>query len=135
MTTPNVDLYLPKTYVFRRGSAAYASRVAMFRADAGGAQYLYLPLGLSLVTVTATSMPSARLELTMNQGDDSETTLASVSSSGEATLRLWTGQISNAGTDHSDGGVYLRIYAERVTTNEMNYGSVSVQVVNFPPET
>lgn len=135
MTAPNVDFLLPKTYVFRRAPASYGTRAPMARVDAGGAQYLYLPLGLSLVTVTATSMPSARLELTMNQGTDSETRLASVSTVGEPTVRLWTGQISNAGTNQSDGGVYLRIYAERVTSVEMANGSVSVQVVNFPPET
>ena len=136
MTTPNVEteLYLPKTYVFKRGSATYSSKVAMSRIDAGGSQFVYLPKGLSLVTVTVTSMVGATLELTMNQGSDYTQTLATASGIKESTTRLWSGQISNAGTDFSDGGVYLRIFAERVTTVAMYNGSVSVQIVNFPPE-
>lgn len=134
MTTPNMDLYLPKTYVFKRGALAYGTRSPMARVDAGGIQFVYLPRGLSQVTVIATGMGSANLELTLNQGN-SETTLSRVANIAEPTLRLWTGQISNHGTNFADGGVYLRIYAERVTTQVMNNGSVSVQVVNFPPET
>ena len=134
MTTPNMDLYLPKTYVFKRGSAAYATRAPMARVDAGGIQFVYLPRGLSQVTVIATGMESANLELTLNQGDK-ETSLSRVAKIAEPTLRLWTGQISNHGTNFADGGVYLRIYAERVTTQMMKNGSASVQVVNFPPET
>lgn len=135
MTSPSMDLYLPKTYVFKRGSAAYATRAQMERIDAGGLQFLYLPKGLSLVTVIATSMEAATLELTLNQGRDVSKTLALVKGVQNTTEKIWTGHISNAGTNYNDGGVYLRIYAERVTTQAMNNGSVSVQVVNFPPET
>ena len=106
----------------------------MVRADGGGMQFVYLPRGLSMVTVVATGMDGATLELTMGQGG-SETSLARVANIAEPTLRLWTGQISSPGTDRSDGGVYLRIWAERVTTNAMNNGSASVQITNFPPET
>lgn len=135
MTTPTMDLYLPKTYVFKRGSAAYATKAPMARIDAGGMQFVYLPKGLSLVTVIVTSMDGANLELTLNQGTDFSKTLATVSGVKESTMKVWTGHISNHGTNMADGGVYLRIYAERVTTAAMNNGSVSVQVVNFPPET
>ena len=135
MTTPKIDLYLPKTYIFKRGSLGYTVRSAMARVDANGAQFVYLPQGMSLVTVIATGMVGANLELTMNQGSDYTKTLAAASGIKESTTRLWSGQISNAGTDFSDGGVYLRIFAERVTTAAMNNGSVAVQVVNFPPET
>lgn len=135
MTTPTMDLYLPKTYVFKRISGvAYATRSPMARVDAGGMQFVYLPRGLSQVTVISTGMEAATLELTLNQGDK-ETSLSRVVGISEPTLRVWAGQISNRGTNFADGGVYLRIYAERVTTQAMNSGSVSVQVVNFPPET
>lgn len=135
MTSPTMDLYLPKTYVFKRSSAAYATRAPMARIDASGMQFVYLPKGLSLITVIATSMDAANLELTLNQGNDISKTLATVRNIQDATTKVWTGHISNHGTNFADGGVYLRIYAERVTTTTMNNGSVSVQVVNFPPET
>ena len=135
MATPNIDLYLPKTYVFKRGSLGYTVRSALARIDKGGEQFVYLPKGLSMVTVIATGMVGANLELTMNQGSDYTKTLAAASGIKESTTRLWAGQIANAGTDFNDGGVYLRIFAERVTTVAMNNGSVAVQVVNFPPET
>lgn len=134
MTTPNMDLYLPKTYVFKRGALAYATRSPMARTDGSGLQFVYLPKGLSLVTVIATSMDGANLELTLNQGNDISKTLATVSDVKESTMKVWTGHISNRGTNFNDGGVYLRIYAERVTTSTLNNGSVSMQVVNFPPE-
>ena len=130
-----MDLYLPKTYVFKRSGVAYATKAPMARIDANGMQFVYLPKGLSLVTVIATSMDGANLELTLNQGTDFSKTLATVSNVQDATKKIWTGHISNHGTNMADGGVYLRIYAERVTTSAMNNGSVSVQVVNFPPET
>ena len=134
MSAPNIDLYLPKTYVFRRGEVAYVTRSAMERIGTGGIQYVYLPLGLSMVTVIATSMGGANLELTMNQGGEAKT-LATVTAIKEPTLRMWTGQISNHATSYADGGVYLRIFAEKVTTAAKNNGSVSVQITNFPPET
>lgn len=134
MTSPTMDLYLPKTYVFKRGALAYATRSPMARIDGSGLQFVYLPKGLSLVTVIATSMDGANLELTLNQGNDISKTLATVSGVKESTMKVWTGHISNHGTNFNDGGVYLRIYAERVTTSTLNNGSVSMQVVNFPPE-
>lgn len=134
MTSPTMDLYLPKTYVFKRSGVAYATKAPMSRVDSSGMQFVYLPKGLSLVTVIATSMDNANLELTLNQGADFSKTLATVTNVQDATKKIWTGHISNAGTNFADGGVYLRINAERVTTMTMNNGSVSVQIVNFPPE-
>ncbi|OFP66493.1 hypothetical protein HMPREF2978_04750 [Corynebacterium sp. HMSC074C01] len=133
MTAPSMDLYLPKTYVFKRGSEAYATRAPMVRVD-DGRNFVFLPKGLSLVTVIATSMDGASMELTLNQGTDYSKTLAAPPADYEATKRIWTGHISNPRTGMADGGVYLRIYAERVTTKTMNNGSVSIQVINFPPE-
>lgn len=134
MTTPNIDLYLPKTYVFKRPEGiAYASTSMLSRTDGQGANYVYLPLGLSMVTVTATAMGNATLEVLLNQRSDYSEVLASMRVR-EPSCRLWVGQISSRGTNYASGGLYVRIRATNVNSAAIASGSVSVQITNFPPE-
>lgn len=134
MTTPNIDteLYLPKTYIFERKNKAYADLAFMTR-QGSTLDYVYLPKGLSSVTVTATGMKGGFCRVWVYSGSG----LLEPTSPGvglkEVTQRIWSGQISNPGAVNQ--GLWLKVQAWNITTAGMNNGSVSVQIVNFPPET
>lgn len=132
MTTPNIDLYLPKTYIFERKGKAYAEMAFMTR-QGRTLDYVYLPKGLSSVTVTATGMGLCRARIWLYGADRYIEAVTDMMGVGGATQRLWTGQISNPGD--ASAGLWLKVQAQNVTTQGMNTGSVSVQIVNFPLET
>lgn len=134
MTTPNIEteLYLPKTYIFERKGKAYADLAFMTR-QGSTLDYVYLPKGLSSITVTATGMMGGFFRVWVYGGSGLlEATSPGVRLSG-VTERVWTGQISNPGAGNQ--GLWLKVQAQNITTAGMNNGSVSVQIVNFPPET
>ena len=135
MTTPNIDLYLPKTYIFERKGINYKTAAYMTRKDDANFNYVNLPAGMSAVTITASAFWSGRIKVILESstgGEPSE--LASVSTL-DPTVRVWSGTISSPGSTYAEGAVRLRLQAQYITTAGMNAGSVSVQIVNFPPET
>lgn len=131
MTTPNVELYLPKTYIFERKGKAYADLAFMTR-QGSTLDYVYLPKGLSSVTVTATGMGLCRARIWLYGPNQYLEAVTDIMGVGGATQRLWMGQLSNPG--EGPKGLWLKVQAQNVTTAGMNNGSVSVQIVNFPPE-
>lgn len=131
MTTPNVELYLPKTYIFERKGKAYADLAFMTR-QGSTLDYVYLPKGLSSVTVTATGMGLCRARIWLYGPNQYLEAVTDIMGVGGATQRLWMGQLSNPG--EGPKGLWLKVQAQNVTTVGMNNGSVSVQIVNFPPE-
>lgn len=132
MTTPNntVDLYLPKTYVLERKGKAYATDAPM-TVLGSGATDVPLPKGLSVVTVVATGLVTATLSVVLKYPSGSETgrELLTPLFLRDDPVRLWSGQISSP----ADGHLRLVVGARHVTTAGMNNGSVSVQILNFPP--
>lgn len=133
MATPdiNTELYLPKTYIFERKGRAYADLAFMTR-QGSALDYAYLPKGLSNVTITATGMGPCRVRVWLyGSGRYIEAVTDYMDISG-ATARLWMGQLSNPG--EQSNGLWLKVQAQNVTTAGMNNGSVSVQIINFPPE-
>lgn len=132
MTTPNVnfDLYMPKTYVFERKDHAFADEAFMTR-QGQTRDYIYLPKGLSAVTVTATAFSHGIAKVVL-VGRGYQKDLTDYVSVAPTTARLWTGQISNSGSGNE--GLWLKVKAKNITTQGMNSGSVSVQIINFPPE-
>lgn len=133
MTTPNIDteLYLPKTYIFERKNQAYANLAFMTR-QGSNLDYVYLPKGLSSVTVTSTGFGNGRAKVWLCGPDGYTTELTDFIFISDATRRLWMGQLSNRGERSS--GLWLKVQAQFITTQGMNRGSVSVQIINFPPE-
>lgn len=133
MTTPNIDteLYLPKTYIFERKGRAYSDLAFMTRQGKTW-DYVYLPKGLSSVTVTATGMGPCRARIWLYGSGGYIESVTDIMPVGGATQRLWMGQLSNPG--EGNAGLWLKVQAQNVTTAGMNNGSVSVQIVNFPPE-
>lgn len=133
MTTPNIntELYLPKTYIFERKGKGY-SDVADMTQQATTLDFVYLPKGLSLVTVTATGMATANVKLWINGPNGYREPLTENINVTGVTQRIWTGQISNPGDGNQ--GRWLKLQAWNVSTQAMNAGSASVQIVNFPPE-
>ena len=138
MTTPNIDLktelYLPKTYIFERKGKAVADVAHMTRKDAGGVDYVYLPKGLSMVTVTATAMQGGQVKVQLLGAGGYQKDLTDLIDVAGPVTRIWSGQASAAGTNYTDGGIWLKIQARNVPTAGQSSGSVSVQIVNFPPE-
>lgn len=132
MTTPNIDLYLPKTYIFERKTGAYAEALTMIRQDTG-LDYIYLPKGMSTITVTQTAMGSAAtLGVWLHgPGGYAEQISETVKATNGAS-RVWAGSLSNPAEGNL--GFWLKLKAQYVTTASLANGSVSVQVVNFPPE-
>lgn len=130
MTTPNIDLYMPKTYIFERKGKSYGD-VADMTQQATALDFVYLPRGLSMVTVMATGMAQSQLKIWLN-GPGYREALSENTSVTNTTQRIWTGQISNPGDGNQ--GRWLKIQAWNVPTAAMNNGSVSVQIINFPPE-
>ena len=133
MTTPNIDLnlYMPKTYIFERKNQAYANLAFMTR-QGSTLDYVYLPKGLSSVTVTATGMGLCRARIWLYGPGGYIESVTDMMGVGSATQRLWMGQLSNPG--QQSAGLWLKVQAQNVTTAGMNNGSVAVQIVNFPPE-
>lgn len=137
MTTPNIDteLYLPKTYVFERKNQGYNTAAYMTEKMRPAFDYVALPPGMSMVTVTATAMQSGYVRVLLTGKDGySERLNESSYTGGAPVVKLWSGTISSSGTDWASGALRLRLEAERVTSSGMATGSVSVQVINFPPE-
>lgn len=130
MTAPNIELYMPKTYVFERKDQAYANEAFMTR-QGQTLDYVYLPKGLSAITVTATAFGNGEAKLVL-VGRGYQKGLTDYVSVAPTTARLWTGQISNSGAGNE--GLWLKVKAKNITTQGMNSGSVSVQIINFPPE-
>lgn len=136
MTTPNIDteLYLPKTYVFRRKQGTGYNTVAwMIQQNNEKFDYVNLPRGMSAVTVTASALQGGSLRVALD-GANYEEYLTDWISTRDPVVRLWSGTVSSPGYGWSDGGLRIRIEAKLVTTAGMNTGSASVQIVNFPPE-
>lgn len=130
MTTPNIELYLPKTYVFERKDKAFADDVFMTR-QGTSLNYVYLPKGVSAVTVTATAFGHGEAKVVLI-GRGYQKDLTDYVSVAPTTARLWSGQLSNSGSGNE--GLWLKVRAKNITTQGMNNGSVSVQIINFPPE-
>ena len=132
MTTPNIDteLYLPKTYIFRRQSS-YSDLAYMIR-QGSNLDYVYLPKGLSSVTVTSSGFGNGRAKVWLCGPDGYEVELTDFIDINAATRRLWMGQLSNHGEQSS--GLWLKVQAQYITTQGTNRGSISVQIINFPPE-
>lgn len=134
MTSPGVasELYLPKSYIFERKNRAYRDLAFMTRQDST-LDYVYLPKGLSSITVTATGMKSGFARVWIYGANGLlEPTSDGVYLSG-VTQRVWSGQISNPGEGNQ--GLWLKVQAWNITNAGMDNGSVAVQIVNFPPET
>mgnify|MGYP006994780453 CR=1 FL=1 len=133
MTTPSIDteLYLPKTYIFERKGRAYSDLAFMTRRGSA-LDYVYLPKGLSSVTITATGMGLCRMRVWLFGAGGYIESVTDMMGVGGATQRLWMGQLSNPG--EASAGLWLKVQAQNVTTAGMNAGSVSVQIINFPPE-
>lgn len=132
MTTPNIDLYMPKTYIFERKNKAYAD-LAFMTLQGSGSDFVYLPKGLSSVTITATGLGMGRARVWLYGSGSYIAPLTDMTGIGATTERLWTGQLSNPGERWE--GLWLKVQLQNITTAGMNNGSVSVQIVNFPPET
>lgn len=130
MTAPNIELYMPKTYIFERKDQAYANEAFMTR-QGQTLDYVYLPKGLSAITVTATAFGNGEAKVVL-VGRGYQKDLTNYVSVAPTTARLWTGQISNSGSGNE--GLWLKVRAKNITTQGMNSGSVSMQIVNFPPE-
>lgn len=134
MTTPNVnletELYLPKTYVLERVGQSYDTSAPMTIVGKPGETYVPLPKGMSMVTVTSTGITSGMLQVVL-RGPNAKVGLTPNEVVGEFTKRLWTGHLSA----RREGELHLNVFAEKITTHAMNIGSVSVQIINFPPET
>lgn len=132
MTTSNIEteLYLPKTYVFERKGKAYEDFAFMTRKD-NGADFVYLPKGLSMVTVTETAT-GGMLSVYLFGPDGFKNQLTPEISAKDGVNRLWAGQVSSP--DTGNAGMWLKINARKITTAGQNRGSVSVQIINFPPE-
>lgn len=132
MTTPNIDLYLPKTYIFERKGNAYGDLAFMTR-QGSELDFVYLPKGLCSVTVTATGLGLCRARVWLFGSGGYKSALTDMTGISATTERLWMGQLSNPGETWA--GLWLKVQLQNVTTAGMNSGSVSIQVVNFPPET
>lgn len=133
MTTPNIDteLYLPKTYLFERKGQAYSDLAYMTR-QGSDLDYVYLPKGLSSVTVTSTGLYAGRTQVQLFNSDGHMSDLTDFNKVTAMTQRLWMGQVSNH-AEHSSG-LRLKVQAQYITSAGMNHGSVAVQIINFPPE-
>lgn len=131
MTTPNIDLYMPKTYIFERKNKAYAEGTFM-TLQGKTLDFVYLPKGLSMVTITETAMGGRFIIALHGPNGFKQDITDKIPASEKGVTRLYSGQISNPGEGNQ--GLWLKVYAENVTTAAMNNGSVSVQIVNFPPE-
>jgi len=133
MTTPNIDteLYLPKTYTLVRRGKGY-NDLAYMTQQGNAVDSVYLPKGLSLVTVTATGFDNGRAQVSLFGAKGFEANLTERLPLGAPTERLWLGQISNPGEGAS--GMWMKVQLQYITTAGQNNGSVSIQVVNFPPE-
>ena len=132
MTTPNIDLYLPKTYLLETKDKAY-SDLAYMKQQGNTLDYVYLPKGLSAVTVTATGFDSGKAKVALFGAGGYSAALTDLMSITSATQRLWMGQLSNPG--EQSAGLWIKVQLVDITTSGMKNGSVSVQVTNFPPET
>lgn len=131
MTTPNVELYLPKTYIFERKNKGYGDLAFMTR-QGSTLDYVYLPKGLSSVTVTATGFGLGKARVWLFGSGGYIAALTDMTGIGATTERLWMGQLSNPGKGLN--GLWLKVQLQNITTTGMNNGSVAVQIVNFPPE-
>lgn len=127
MTTPNIDLYLPRTHIFRLNTSG-----KLVRPD--GVDYIYLPKGLSSVLITETGMRGGRVRVMLKGSGGYIKPLTDWIDLGAAPVtRVWSGQISAAGTDYTNGGVWLTPETAGVPAAAQQSGSVSIQVINFPP--
>lgn len=131
MTTPNIDLYLPKTYIFERKTGGYAEALTMIRQDTG-LDYIYLPKGISTINVTQTAMGTAKLEVWLHGPGGYAQQISETVKATNGASRVWAGSVSNPAEGNL--GFWLKVKAQYVTTASMANGSVSVQIVNFPPE-
>lgn len=132
MTSPNMDRYLPRTYIFERKTGSY-SDTAMMTLQGASQDYFYLPKGMSVITVAQTAMGrTCELEVWLYGLGYAQRVSETVEATDGAS-RVWTGTVSNLSTGNA--GLWLKIQAKNVNTVAMRTGSVSVQVVNFPPET
>ena len=136
MTTPNIEteLYLPKTYIFERKGRAVTDIAYMTRQNDPKVDYVYLPKGVSMVTVTATAMQGGQVKVQLLGAGGYQKDLTNLIDVSAPVTRIWSGQASAAGTTYSDGGIWLKIQARDVPTAGQASGSVAVQIVNFPPE-
>lgn len=136
MTTPNIDteLYLPKTYIFERKGVGYNTVAYMTDKNRPAFDYVALPPGMSMITVTASAMRNGFVRVLLMGKNDFKEQLNENTWAGDPVTRLWSGTISSAGEDWNSGALRIRLEAERVTGSGMETGSVSVQVINFPPE-
>ena len=135
MATPNIDLdlYMPKTYVFERKNKGYNEVASMTQQNNEGFFYVNLPRGMSAVTITASAFQGGSLRVVLD-GPNYAEHLTDWISTYDPVVRLWSGTVSSPGSNWSEGGLRIRIEAKLVTTSGMDTGSASVQIVNFPPE-
>ena len=134
MTSPSVELFLPKTYIFERKNRSYGDAAFMTRQDRLALDFVYLPKGLSMVTVTATGLGIGRGKVELHGVNGYRQELMPMTGFGDqVTFRMWSGQISNPGEGNQ--GLWLKVQLQNITSSGMNNGSVSIQIVNFPPET
>ena len=136
MTTSNIEteMYLPKTYIFERKDKAW-SDVAYMTTTFGSAtrDFVYLPKGLSLVTITATGLNREAMVRPAVWGPNSYNEfLTGEVLNTNPTSRVWSGQLSNPA--EGNNGLWLKINARSWSGAAMATGSVSVQIINFPPE-
>lgn len=135
MTTPNIstELYLPKTYIFERKGKAVSDVAYMMRRGAG-VDYVYLPKGLSMITITATALQGGQVKAQLLGAGGYQQDLTDLIDVSAPATRIWSGQASAAGATYADGGIWLKIQARNIPAAGQASGSVSVQIVNFPPE-
>lgn len=132
MTTPNLGLYLPKTYILERKTGSYAD-VAMMTLQGTSQDYFYLPKGMSVITVAQTAMGSTCELGVWLYGRGYAQQVSETVKATDGASRVWNGIVSNLNTGNA--GLWLKIQSKNVNTVAMNTGSVSVQLVNVPPET
>lgn len=133
MTTPNVELYMPKTYVFERKNVGYNTVAWMTLQGNSKFDYVNLSRGMSAVTVTASAFQGGSMRVALS-GPNYEEYLTDWISTWDPVTRLWAGTVSSPGSNWAENGLRIKVEAQKVTSSGMNTGSVSVQVINFPPE-
>ncbi|WCZ33668.1 MULTISPECIES: hypothetical protein [Corynebacterium] len=120
MTTPNIELIMPTTTLFtgREGSGQY------LRID-GGLNYVYLPMGASLVQIVATGMKDARIRIDLVKSGGNSTALKLHTVAAE-TERIFTDTFANANSQSS--GMWIRMWCYGLTADQAATGTVGVTI-------
>lgn len=125
MTTPNIELIMPKTALFTGKAGA-----AQWLTTQDGKDFVYLPKGTSMVQVVATGMYQVHIRTNVEINGKGRVSIGSETPV-KTTQRIFTDTFANA--REGNQGMWIRIWVGGLT-EEQAAGTVGVTIIPLQAE-